>query len=156
MKKRDKPHPPLSSPTDLMIPSNRRLANLQEKKDKMTYIDFHFTTLSQQSNSLNGFLLSPSTPEPQLALPIVAPPLNRSYTFLNEPVKQIDTGSLMSLPSRQAKVLPKSQPSASTEEVSSFFQKFLTGLMKVLSPKLSISFELKHKDLKLRFKATSK
>ncbi|MGL4503374.1 MAG: hypothetical protein ACRCU2_30210 [Planktothrix sp.] len=147
MKRRDKPHPPLTSPTDLSIPGNRRLANLQEKNDQMPYIEFHFTTLDQQPNSFNSFMLGYAS--------TVVPPLNPPYTFLSEPVKQIDTHSLMSLSSPQAKGLPDTQISGSTEQVSPFVQ-ILTRLIDALSPKLNILFELKHKDLELRFEATSK
>ncbi|MCT7957929.1 hypothetical protein [Laspinema palackyanum] len=112
----------------------------------MTYIDFHFTTLDQQPNSFNSFMLGYASTEP---------PLNPPYTFLSEPVKQIDTDSLMSLSSPQAKGFPDTQISGSTEQVSPFVQ-ILTRLIDALSPKLNILFELKHKDLELRFQATSK
>ncbi len=124
----------------------------------MTYIDFHFPTFPLQPNSLNGFLLSHSTTEYQLALPIVVPPFNLSYTFLSEPGKQIDTGLLMSLPSEQAQVLPDSQWSRSTEQAHVLVQ-ILTRLIDAFIPKLNVFFELKkHKDnsFELRFNAASK
>ncbi len=159
MKRRDKPHPPLSSPTDLSIRGNRRLANLQEKNDKMTYIDFHFTTFSPQPNSLNGFLLSHSTPEYQLALPIVVPPFNLSYTFSSDPDKETDTDLGMNLSSMpKAEIFPNCQPSGKTEHVSSLLVQVWTRLIDALSPRLDISFELicKSVGLKLRFKAAYK